>query len=297
MTAPGGWILELSAPVAGLPAFETALGPLGGALSLGLPDEAATVPVSVYLNDPPAPARVTALLAAAAAAAGVAVPAFEIAPLPDIDWVAESQKALPPLRAGRFWVYGSHVSAAPPAASIPLRIDANAAFGTGRHESTRGCLIALSELARHRRFRRPLDLGCGSGVLAIAMTKLWAVPVLAADSDRVAVAVTRTNAAINHVAPRLQAVVSDGYRSRAVARGAPFDLIVANILAEPLSAMAGDLARHLAPGGTAVLSGLLAAQQQAVLARHRAAGLRLAGRLRFGDWVTLVLARGVCGGL
>ena len=221
----------------------------------------------------------------------MAVPDVAVAPLPDVDWVAESQKALPPIRAGRFYLYGSHVTAPPPAGAIAIRIEAGQAFGTGRHETTAGCLIALTELAKRRRYRRPLDLGCGSGVLAIAMAKLWPVPVLAVDNDRDAVRMTRANARDNAVAALVRSLRSEGYGRAAIARSGPFDLVTANILAEPLSAMAGGLAGHLAPGGTAVLAGLLDRQAGAVLARHRGHGLALVRRYRLGDWTTLVLER------
>ncbi len=289
MTA--GWTLALAVPAPALPVFEAALGSLGGALVIGVAEEGAVgaVPLKLYLTRRPARAEVAVLLAAAAAAAEVAVPAFEVAALPELDWVAESQRALPPIQAGRFYVHGSHERASAPPASIPIQIDAGAAFGTGRHGSTRGCLIALSRLARCRRFRRPLDVGCGSGVLAIAIAKLWPVPVLAVDNDRTALRVAGDNARINGVASRLWCAASDGYRGAVVARRGPYDLIVANILAAPLAAMAGALARCLAPGGVAVLSGLLAAQQRAVIAPHHSRGLRLRNRVLVGDWATLVL--------
>jgi len=291
LSAAAGWTLAVAVPLAALRIFEAALDTLGGALVIGVADAKETVALTLYLVRRPDRAEAAGLLAAAAAAAGVAAPAFEIAALPELDWVAESQKALPPIRAGRFYVYGSHVTGPPPAASIPILIDANAAFGTGRHETTQGCLIALSRLAKRRGFRRPLDMGCGSGVLAIAMAKLWPAAVVAADNDATALRVARRNARINGVASRLRCAASDGYRSAALARRAPFDLIVANILAEPLAAMANDLARHLAPGGAAVLSGLLADQERAVFAPHRDRGLRLEARIVLGDWATLVLGR------
>ena len=201
------------------------------------------------------------MLAAAAAAAHVPVPDVTIEPLPAVDWVAESQKARPPVRAGRFYVFGSHVAGPAPAGTIPIRIDANVAFGTGHHESTEGCLLALDALARTRRPVRPLDLGCGTGILAIAMAKLWPGPVMACDLDEDALRVTRDNAALNGVGSQIRAVRSDGLRGPRVARGGPYDLIVANILSEPLRRMAGDLVGALAPGGTVVLAGFLETHQ------------------------------------
>jgi ribosomal protein L11 methyltransferase len=286
---PSGWHLALSVPAAAIELFERALARLGGALVSGGRDREGRVPLSVYLAAPPSRAEVTILLAAAAAAAGTSVPGFGIEPLPDLDWVAESEKALPPIRAGRFYVYGAHVTAPPPAAAIAIRIEASVAFGTGRHESTRGCLLMLDRLARRGRVARPLDLGCGSGILAIAMARLGPAPVLAADIDPDSVAKARENAAVNRVARRVRVLQSDGYRGREIARRGPYDLVVANILAGPLAAMAPDLRRVLAPGGRAVLSGLLAAQERQVLAPHRSLGLVLEARLRLGDWTTLLL--------
>jgi len=285
------WCLRLAVPAPALPLFEAALGRLGGAVvtdALG-PDE--RVPVTLFLDREPEPAAVTALLGAAAAAAGTAVPDWQAEALPETDWVAESHRALPAIRAGRFWLYGSHVAEAPPAGAIAIRIDAGQAFGTGRHETTRGCLLALLDLARQGRPERPLDMGCGSGILAIAMARLWRLPVIAVDSDADAVRLARANARDNGVGPLVSARLGDGYRAPGLARAGPYDLIVANILAGPLCAMAGDLARRLRPGGRAVLSGLLGHQARAVLARHRAAGLVPLRRYPLGEWTTLVLRR------
>lgn len=291
MTETTGWSLEVKVPSAGLPLFEAAFGQLGGAIVTDAADRDRMIPMTVYLAERPDPADLIALLAVASGAAGVGIPEVSIAALPPTDWVAESHRSLPPIRAGRFYVFGSHVTDPPPPASLPIRIDANLAFGTGRHESTHGCLLALSDLARARRVRRPLDMGCGSGILAIAMAKLWHRSVLAVDNDRDAVRMARSNARDNGVAGLVSSLESDGYRRAAIARRGPFDLITANILAEPLMTMAGDLAAHLAPGGTAVLAGLLDRQAGAVLSRHRGYGLALVRCYRLGDWATLVLKR------
>jgi ribosomal protein L11 methyltransferase len=172
-----------------------------------------------------------------------------------------------------------------------LRLDAGLAFGSGEHASTRGCLMALERVAARRRPRRVLDLGTGSGILAIAAAKRLRVPVLATDLEPWSVRVAADNARLNGVAPLVRAVLADGWRNRVVRARAPYDLVFANILARPLCAMAGDLAAHLAPGGTAILAGLLGAQARMVLAAHRRAGLRLAARLDVAAWTTLVLCR------
>lgn len=283
--APSAWCVRLLAPAGALALVELALEELGGAVVTDHRPAAEAIPVAVYLADRPDRARVVALLAAA----GVAAPDVTIEALPDTDWVAESQKALPSIQAGPFYVYGAHVAAPPPAASIPLLIDANAAFGTGRHESTRGCLVALAALAEERRVQRALDMGCGSGILAIAIAKLWGGSVLAVDNDVKAIDVAVANARINGVSSAIAAWHGDGYRCAAVGSGGPYDLIVENILADAICTMAPDLIRHLAPGGIAVLSGLLAEQADEVLAAH--GPLRLKRQWHLGDWVTLLVEK------
>lgn len=206
------------------------------------------------------------------------------------DWVAESQARLPVLNVGRFFIHGSHHKGPIPKRRLALEIDAGLAFGTGRHETTRACLELIDRLAS-KPPARPLDLGCGTGILALAMARLWGVKVLAADNDPQAVAVAKENAALNGLAAQVRAVRSEGYRAAALRRAAPFDLIVANILANPLIEMAPDLARHLAPGGRAILSGLLTTQEREVLSAHRALGLRCEARIRRGDWSALLLRK------
>lgn len=244
-----------------------------------------------HARRPPDRAALAARLELACAAGGFAVPDLEIELLPDTDWLTASLQSFPPIAAGRFHVYGSHIKERPPAGRIPLLVDAGAAFGSGEHASTMGCLLALDALLRRRRFRNVLDLGCGSGILAMAAAKASAVRVLATDVDIDAVRVAAANMRRNGVAGLVRTAVSDGYRSRAIAARAPYDLIFANILARPLVRMAAPLARHLAPGGIAVLSGLLSRQERLVLAAHRSQGIALAGRIAIDGWTTLILRR------
>ena len=192
--------------------------------------------------------------------------------LSERDWLAENRRAFPPLRIGRFFVHGSHWTGAAPPGAIPLEIDAATAFGTGEHPSTRGVLLALDRLARHRRFRRPLDIGTGTGVLAIAAAKLLHRNVLASDIDCAAARVAAHHVRRNGLRGHVRVICAPGYRARAVRR-TQYDLILANILARPLSLMARDLARALAPGGVAILAGLLRRQERMVLAAHRMQGL------------------------
>lgn len=222
--------------------------------------------------------------------AGLGDRAFQIEPVPPRNWVAESRARLPALKVGRFFIHGSHHEEPVPRGKIGLEIDAGLAFGTGRHETTRLCLELIGRLASHPP-RRPLDLGCGTGILALAMARLWDVPVLAADNDPQAVAVARENVRRNGLAARVRVVKSDGYRAAALRRAAPFDLVVANILANPLIEMAPGLVRHLAPGGRAILSGLMTEQEREVLAPYLAHGLRCEARLRRDDWSALLLRK------
>ncbi len=284
------WHLRVTVPESAVPAFEAALGRLGGALASDLPGPDGQVVLESYSAEEPDHAQVTAILSAAALGTGMALPAFDIARLPDLDWVAEGRKALAPVHAGPFYIFGAHVSEPLPPGSIPIQIEASVAFGTGQHETTHGCLQALAEIKQRHGIARALDMGCGTGILALAVAKLWGAPVLAVDNDPDAVRLTGENARINRVQDLVRAELGDGYRCPAVAAGAPYDLIVANILAGPLCEMAPDLIRNLAPGGFAVLSGLLTDQAKAVVESHHP--LRLMRDIRLGEWSVLILTPG-----
>lgn len=211
--------------------------------------------------------------------------------LPDIDWVAKSLEGLKPVRAGRFIVQGSHDRDAIRANDIAVEIEAGQAFGTGHHGTTAGCLIMLEQLVRSRPALNALDLGTGSGVLAIAIAKLAKCPVLATDIDPVATRVAEANARLNGTGGLIRFETAAGLSHRAFVEEGPFDLIVANILAKPLMRMAPAIARELAPGGRLVLSGILAGQRRMVLAAFRQAGLYHRRTLWRGEWVTLYLER------
>jgi ribosomal protein L11 methyltransferase len=211
--------------------------------------------------------------------------------LPETDWVAAGLKALKPVAAGRFIVHGSHDRGRLPAGRVCIEIDAGQAFGTGHHATTAGCLAVLDQLLRAHRFRTPLDLGTGSGVLAIALAKALHRPVLATDIDPVAVRIAAKNAALNRVADYVTTVTAPGVHHPSIRRRAPFDLVVANILAEPLMRLAPALSPLLAPGGTLVLSGLLPPQRERVVAAYAAQGVRLLRAQTFDGWAVLLLRR------
>jgi ribosomal protein L11 methyltransferase len=212
-----------------------------------------------------------------------------VEPLPDQDWIRLSQQGLPPVRAGRFFVYGAHDAGTVPHGVIPIRIEAGLAFGTGHHETTALCLSVLSDLARKRRFRNVLDLGSGTGLLAIGAAKLWKRRVLASDIDPVAVEVARGNARANQAGPWVVAVVADGLANQVLSRTAPYDLLIANILAGPLTRLAPEIIRVLAPGAMLVLSGLLTNQEKLVTSFNR--DLRFLYVRRMGPWSALVFER------
>jgi ribosomal protein L11 methyltransferase len=230
-------------------------------------------------------------LALTMAAQGVPVSPVRFERVAETDWLAANLRDFPPIRAGRFFVHGSHYQGPVPPAVLPLEVDAGTAFGSGEHATTQGCLLAIDALLRARRFARVLDLGCGSGILAMALAKAGCRRVLAADIDPAAVAVAAANAKTNGVATRVHTCISAGYRSVGKHLASPYDLIVANILARPLVSMAASLERHLGENGVAVLSGLLYRQERLVLSAHRQQGLSLAARVRINGWSSLVLVR------
>ena len=215
------------------------------------------------------------------------VPALTVQPVPQEDWVAAVYRDFPPLTIGRFYVYGSHIEK-DPQGLIPLHIDAATAFGSGQHESTEGCLKALTMLSERETFLRPLDMGCGSGILTLAMAAVWQVPVLGCDNDPESVRVTLDNARINHLESLISAQVSEGFTE---ITGRTFDIITANILAGPLCQMSGDFARALEPGGYVILAGLLNCQAEDVIDAYRSVGVKLVEQLFIGDWSTLVMRK------
>ena len=209
--------------------------------------------------------------------------------LADADWIALSLSGLPPVRAGRFFVFGAHDAGRVPAGVIAIRIEAGAAYGTGHHGTTVGCLTMFDALLKVRRFRRVLDVGTGTGVLAIAAARSGARKVAGTDIDPVSVRIAVANARLNRARCRFRA--ARGLNDPLVRRDAPYDLVFANILARPLIDLAGDIASVLRPGGVVILSGLLRTQARAVRAAYVAQGLRFVRRLDLDAWTTLVMAR------
>lgn len=226
-------------------------------------------------------------------AAAYGAKSFVVSEVPEIDWVAHVRRELAPVEAGRFFVYGSHDADKVPADKVSLQIEATVAFGTGHHGTTLGCLRAFDRLfGEGFRPSRVADIGCGTAVLAMAAAAvLPEALVIASDIDQVAVDVAEANVSINGLAGRIECLEAPGFGHARLAEAAPYQLVFANILKGPLIELAPDVAAHLAPGGLAILSGLLVVQADAVTAAYVAAGHELAGREDIGEWSTLVMRR------
>jgi ribosomal protein L11 methyltransferase len=242
--------------------------------------------VGAYFTEVPDDIALTLMSAAFGAAE------FAVSELPDIDWVAHVRRELKPVEAGRFYVYGSHDAYTVPADRIGLLIEAAMAFGTGHHGTTLGCLQALDTLAtKGFRAKNVIDVGCGTAVLAMAAAKLWPETMLASDIDQVAVDVAQANVIANDLQGRIHCLEAVGFEHPDIRARAPFDLIFANILKGPLISLAPDMGQYAAPGGLAILSGLLNTQAEDVLAAYTTQGFEVAARNEIGDWTTLVLRR------
>jgi ribosomal protein L11 methyltransferase len=251
--------------------------------------------VAIHFRSVPDKTALRALVAAAAGAdAGRALAFARVAAK---DWVADSLAGLKPVAAGRFIVHGAHDRSRVAVNRIGIEIEAALAFGTGHHGTTRGCLLALDRICKAAgsgsAAPRILDLGTGSGVLAIAAARALRRHVLATDIDAAAVRVARDNARLNRIGPMIEFATADGVTATAIHAGAPFDLVFANILLGPLQRLAAPLGKIVAPGGRIVLSGILNAQANAALAAYRA--LALEQRIEIDGWTTLVLKRRLCG--
>ena len=244
--------------------------------------------LEIHFETPPDEAAVRLTLSQIAGAKSAARLTFE--QIAAKDWVAASLAELKPVEAERFTVHGAHDRARVAANRIGIEIEAALAFGTGHHGTTRGCLLALDWIGKTRHPRRVLDIGTGTGVLAIAAAKSLRRPVLGSDIDADAVAIARANARLNGVSPLVGTIRAKGLTGLRFRQAGRFDLVFANILLAPLKALAGPLRPLLAPGANVVLSGLLADQENAALAAYRPHGLKLVRRFPLGEWVTLILS-------
>ena len=242
----------------------------------------------VFFQEPPDEAELRTLIEFVVDAE--TAKAISFSSIEERDWVENALAGLQPVRAGRILVHGAHDRARLSANDVGVEIEAALAFGTGHHGTTLGCLLALEEVLKRRRPRQSLDVGAGTGVLAIACARLLRQPVACGDIDAVSVATARANALANGVGPYVRPLLATGVRHEAL-RGRRFDLIFANILAKPLRLLAPSLARVAAPNAELILSGLLARDVAGVLTAYRAQGFRLRSRRDVDGWATLMLSR------
>lgn len=207
------------------------------------------------------------------------------------DWLEATWRNFPPQTIGRFFVYGSHYEGERPGDKVQLHVNAATAFGSGEHETTRGCLLNIDQLAQDGfNPSRALDMGCGSGILALAIAKIWGVNVMAVDNDPEAVRVAEYNVHLNET-PQVQCLVSQGFEDSIVSKSGPYPLIVANILAQPLIDMAASMAQALDQGGYLILSGLLTRQKQDVLSAYEEQGLTFVRGVEENNWQALLLTK------
>jgi len=291
LDAPATYVATMEVPAGSAEAIaaalETAEAPAAMAVTLFERGEG-VIEVSAHYAEEPAIEQLLALIGAAIGAGDFG--ALRIERLLPQDWVARAESLRAPVRAGRFVVHGNHDRGKVPGFRGAIEIDAGLAFGTAQHATTRGCLIALDRLSKRIRPRRILDVGTGTGILAIAAARALNVPVLASDVDPIATTTAAANAHVNGVGARVQVVTAAGL-SQPLLRHASVDLLFANILLNPLLALAPDFARAVRPGGICVLSGLLASQARQVEAQFRALGFSLDSRILLDGWTTLFFFR------
>ncbi len=264
------------------------------AMTVSAPPRKAEATIEWIFDNEPDQAQLTAELAIIAMMNGIPAPSLTISEVPKLDWLKKVAEDFPPLPIGRWTIHGAQHRHKVPDRRLALQIDATSAFGTGEHPTTRGCLLMLEQVLKKDyrcRLRHMLDMGCGSGILAMAFAKNTHGSGVGVDMDTLSVNIARRNRNSNGLSRNLGFHVGCGYKLRCVKRSAPYDLIMSNIFAGPLAQMAKDLKRHLRPGGTAILAGLLNHQANRVINAHRLQGLTLQKRLVLGEWTILVLHR------
>lgn len=285
------WLVELIVPAVGLPAFQGVLDEFVDAVTIFEVDGGTLWRISGYAEAEPDRRAIEAAAAAAASASGLGAPGLRVEQLAARDWVAENRRLIQPVAAGRFFIRPSHFDGPTPDGLIGIELDAGPAFGSGTHETTRGCLELISRVDGDvHPPRRIIDLGTGSGILAIAMALLWDREVLGLDLDPIAIETARENGSQNGAEGLLSWETGDVLEA-----GLPpgdWDLAVANILAGPLVALAPMLARSLAADGQVILSGILADQADEVRRSYEAEGLAVIDTVRHGEWPTLLMRRG-----
>ncbi len=286
----GHWVLTITS-TENLIAMETAIDALCAPDALSLEaEDCQPAKLQVWFQNAPDISAIHQIAARALQAPQDADICMEF--VAEHDYLSENRKSFPPLKIGRFWIYGSHITQTPPKTLQPILIDAAQAFGSGTHPTTHGCLLALGDIKTLKtRPQNILDMGCGSAILAIAASHLFPnACVMAADNDPISVRTAAENRQLNNVSRRqMKTVHSAGFSNRALSRIGSYDVILANILARPLRQMAQDLTAHLSPRGQLILSGLLTSQVNWVMQAYLPRGMRLKKHIIIGEWSCLVL--------
>ena len=287
------WQVRLSVPQAQADLFARLFEDEALALTVDSPPRQPLATIEALYDTEPVQADWETRLKAWAAQHNVPQPLCALGPLAPENWLAKVAVATPPRTIGALTIYGAHAEAQVPYFRKRLHIEAATAFGTGEHASTQMCLQLLQQVLRRKHPRRALDIGCGSGILALALARLASCPCWAVDNDAESVRMTQLNARRNGLQAFVHPLLGTGLRPRAVRRNKPYDVIFANIFARPLVSLAPDIRLHLAANGYVVLAGLLTAQAPMVLAAYRAQHLRLVAHSRTGEWSALLLQKRV----
>lgn len=283
------WTIETDVPSLLAPVLADALSESALAVTVLAPPRKKMAHIEWLYDTPPLLAPLEAQMAVLGIVHGIAAPSLQIRELPRLDWLKKVAEDFPPLVVGPWTIHGAQHRKAVPDRRHALQIDATSAFGTGEHPTTRGCLLTLAQVLKSKnKISTLLDMGCGSGILAIAFAKKTHQKAVAIDLDPLSIQIARTNRHINGLQKNIRIGLGRGYISPLVKKRAPYDMIMSNIFAGPLSHMAKDLKRHLRPGGVAILAGLLTSQKNKVVRAHNAQGLRLIKQISLGEWSILV---------
>ncbi len=286
------WLVNIKLPLHAAEFIADALGEDAVAVTVLAPPRQAEAQVEAIYDFEPSQADMAARLEILAAAFDVAAPVFTIKTAPRLDWLKKVASDFPPLKIARWTVHGAMHRGKVPNRLFALQIDATNAFGTGEHPTTRGCLLMLDKILKTGfRPRFMADIGCGSGILAMGCVQGARGRAVAVDLDPDSVQIAANNVRANGLGGKIRVVWGRGYAAPVIRHAAPYDLIMANIFARPLSHMAKDLKNHLRPGGWAILSGLLTTQANMVIVAHGMQGLALVEHMKIGEWSVLALTR------
>ncbi len=286
------WLIKVSVSARFAERLSAAFEKESVAVTVLAPPRSAKARIEILADSKPDKALVATKLAVLSAAMGMKPPTLSICPAPFLDWLKKVAADFPPLKIGPWTVHGAAHRKKVPDRKNALQIDATSAFGTGEHPTTRGCLLMLHRILKNGFLPETMaDIGCGSGILAMACAQKTGCKAFGVDLDKASAHIAKKNACANDLASKVRFAHGNGYAARLIAGHAPFDLIMSNIFAKPLCEMAKDLKKNLRPGGIAILSGLLNTQAADVIAAHKKQRLILFERMKIGEWTVLAFRR------